>query len=103
MKADSKLPVLKKALDRLVGKGEILDIPVLSILASMALYFWLLFMTTWIILTEKQYEMLYLPLLPLLYMLTLLLGPCIDPRYCLAPVLCTPFMLAYLIHIKNTK
>ncbi len=103
VKPDSKLPALKKALDRLAGEGEILDIPVLSLLASMALYFWLLFMAAWILLAEKQFEMLYLPLLPLLYMMTLLLGPCIDLRYCLAPILCTPFMLAYLIHIKNTK
>ena len=103
VKRDSKLPVLKNTLDRLIGKGEILDTPVLSIQASMALYFWLLFLTTWIMLAEKQYEMLYLPLLPLMYMLTLLFGPCIDPRYCLAPVLCTPFVLAYLIHLKNTE
>ena len=101
MSQDSKLPSLESFYRELMGEGKILDIPVLSLLAVMAVYTWLLFAAFLMLIAKRKYECLILALLPLTYLATLLLGPCILPRYCLASIMCTPLVLAYLVHLAN--
>ena len=101
MSQDSKLPSLESFYRELMEEGRILDIPVLSLLAVMAVYTWLLFAAFLTLIAKRKYECLILALLPLTYLATLLLGPCILPRYCLAAVMCTPLVLAYLVHMAN--
>lgn len=101
MSQDSKLPSLESFYRELMEEGKILDIPVLSLFAVMAVYAWLLFAAFLTLIAKRKYECLILPVIPLTYLATLLLGPCILPRYCLAPVMCTPLVLSYLIHLAN--
>ena len=99
---DSKIPGLLRFSVWLTGpESHIFNIPVLATLSSMALYFWLLWGVVLVLLSKKRYEELFLPLLPWTYLLTLLFGPCILPRYCFASILCVPMLCAYLIHLAN--
>ena len=98
---ESKLPSLNSFYREQMEEGKILDIPVLSLFAVMAVYTWLLFAAFLTLIAKRKYECLILAALPLTYLATLLLGPCILPRYCLAAIMCTPLVLAYLVHLTN--
>lgn len=82
-------------LDRILFGADalILKIPVLSLLHHPAFYFWLLLGILAALLHTKQYAYLVLPLLPLGYLVTLFLGPCILPRYCLPGFYAAPVIL----------
>lgn len=102
-KPDSKLPALQQQYTRLLRDGKILDIPVLSLLAQPALYNWLMLAVAAILMYRKKYDYIILPLLPLCYSATLLLGPCILPRYCLHAMLCAPVLLGMCVHLHNNE
>ncbi len=97
------LPGLENIYRNLAGVGTLRNIPILSVLTSVAVYTWLMFMAFALLLARRRYELLFIPLLPLMYLATLLLGPCILPRYCLVAIISMPLILAWLIHLANTK
>ena len=99
----SLLPGLQNFYIELLQNGRILDIPLLRSLAAPALYFWLLFAAVIMLLARAKHELLFIPLLPLMYLATLLLGPCILPRYCLAAFASVPLIMAWLIHLRNEQ
>jgi len=103
LRQESRLPVLKDFYTRLMGEGKILDIPVVGLSASLSLYFWLIFAAVILLLHKRRYEFLFIPLLPLLYLATLFLGPCILPRYCLVAFFCMPMISAFLVHLANRR
>lgn len=100
---DSKLPALERLYRSGVEEGGIRDIPILSMLSQMSFYTWVLFAAFVLLLAKRRYELLFIPLLPLMYLATLLLGPCILPRYCFVAIACVPVILGWLVHLANTQ
>lgn len=98
---DGKLPAVESWYRKLMQEGGILHVPLLSLLALPSLYTWLVFFSLTLLAAKRKVNAVILPALPLLYLATLLLGPCILPRYCFPAILCTPPLLCYVVHLGN--
>lgn len=93
---DSKLPRLKNYFEKLFSKGYILKFPIVNLLFVPASYIWIIIAMSFLLIKNKQYEYLLLPIFLLSYAVTLLAGPCILPRYCMNFMLCVPLLLSFV-------
>ena len=94
----SLLPAWQKICLQLCQKGEILDVPIVSLLFIPAAYVWAIGMILIFMILSRNRLACALPLFLFCYIVTLLFGPCILPRYCMNFMLCTPILCLYYLH-----
>lgn len=90
---NSQLPRLEELLEDAYTKGYILKFPIVSLIFIPALYVWVIIAIGFILMKYKQYKYLVLPFFLLGYIVTLMAGPCILPRYCMNFIICVPFLV----------
>lgn len=92
----SKLPKLELFMERAFSDNEYQNLPIISLLFSPALYWWILLICTFVFVKTKAYE--YLSIAGFLWglYLTILLGPCILIRYLYPLVVCAPVLLCMM-------
>jgi len=98
---NSKLPALEALYRRFVQEGGIMQVPLLRTLAAPALYFWLIIAAAVMLIAKRKYELLLAVLFAMVYVVGLLLCPCILPRYVYAAIMSSPVIAALLIHLAN--
>lgn len=92
----SRLPGLEAFLERAFSANEYQKIPVVSLLFSPALYFWILVVcTVGFLQTGNRYQLMLTGFLWGLF-LTILAGPCILIRYMYPFVVCSPVLIGML-------
>lgn len=96
-KRESKLPGLDEALNSYAISVTQQDVPVLSMLISTGMVFWLMLLAAAAVIYAKKYKLL----IPLLLMFglwgTLMLGPIVLFRYAYPLMVCTPFLFAVIL------
>ena len=99
----SYFPALLSAYQKIVNGNSYYGWPVLSLLFKPAFYCWLLvlaFVSYWYLKKPKKQ---LLTLFPLLYLLTMLLGPVVNMRYVYPVTIVVPVLLAYIFCQEDKK
>ncbi len=91
----SYFPFLENIYEKAFSANEYQSIPVLSILFSPALYFWILLAIMLASLYLKRKNVMYVSLFAFAYYATMLLGPCALIRYMFPIVLTAPILIGY--------
>lgn len=97
----SFLPGLLKSYQKIVNGNCYYHWPVLNLLFKPAFYCWALVLTMISIWYMKEYNKLILTLLPLVYLLTLFLGPVVNLRYAYPIIVLIPFLTTW--SFSNTQ
>ena len=97
----SFLPGLLTAYQKIVNGNSYYGWPVLSLLFKPAFYCWLMLLAIVSFLYKKEPKKQLLPLLPLLYLLTLFLGPVVNFRYIYPITVVVPVLLAEALRVKE--
>lgn len=90
---NSFLPALETFYNKELEEGQILQIPVLSLLFRPAFYFWIIVVITMMFIRKGCCSESILAIYLLGYCVTLFGGPCILLRYCMNFMLCTPLLV----------
>lgn len=101
VKSKSYFPALKRGMEKLVTNNAYWKIPVLRLLFSPALYFWLHMFYFMYALWTKQYRLLTIAVYPMAVWLTCLLGPCALIRYAYPYVVSAPVLITAAIYLKT--
>lgn len=99
----SLLPQLEVLCEYLFSANYYQQIPFLSILCSLALYFWILVIITGYMWYQKDYKGLLPCSILLVYTLTLFLGPTAIVRYIYPVMICTPLLIGYVVKSKREE
>lgn len=91
---ESKLPRLESMLEETVSSNSFYRWPVVSNLFKPALYCWILFLSFLLFIYTKQRKQYLVLCYPLLYLMTMFLGPVVQVRYVLPLIVTTPVILA---------
>ena len=97
---ESKFPALEKVLEEIVSGNCFYDWPIISNLFKPALYCWILLLSMIAYIYTKQIDKLSIVLIPVVYLLTLYLGPVVQIRYVLPFIVLAPLMIAILLTDK---
>lgn len=93
---ESKLPVLENILERAFSANEYQKFPVMALLFSPALYFWILVVCTVGFLKMRNGYNFVMTGFLWCYFLTILAGPCILIRYMYPFLVCSPVLIGML-------
>lgn len=93
---DSKLPFLYSYYEAIVSDNSFMQVGLLKILFSPALYVWLLLAAFLVSMYRRNQCFIVLTSIPLLYWLTTLLGPCTLVRYIYPVITLLPLMICIL-------
>lgn len=96
VESKSFLPGLQKMYQKIVNGNSYYEWPVISMLFKPAFYCWTLLLVMVSLLYMKQNRKLMLCLLPLMYLLTLLLGPVVNFRYVYPIMVVAPVLVAWM-------
>jgi len=102
VKADSKSPMLKAFLEKLVSDNSFEKNPVFRLLFAPALYIWIVLFFVYLNILNREYEKNIALIIPIIYFLTLLLSPAILVRYMFPYFLIAPVLIGILI-TQNRK
>jgi len=97
---ESKFPQLEIVLEKIVSGNAFYNWPVASNLFKPSLYCWFVFLNLIMLQYTKQKKKGLIAVFPLLYLLTLLLGPVVNLRYVL-PIMVSVPLLVGLFMMKN--
>ena len=97
---ESKFPAFEEVMEEIVSGNCFYDWPVISNLFKPALYCWILLLSAIAYLYTKQSVKLTIVLIPVVYLLTLYLGPVVQIRYVLPFVVMAPVLLSILLTNK---
>lgn len=97
---ESKFPALEKGLEEIVSGNCFYYWPIISILFKPALYCWILLLSMIAYIYTKQIDKLSIVLIPVVYLLTLYLGPVVQIRYVLPFIVLTPVLIGVLLTDK---
>lgn len=89
----SKLPGLEALIERAFSNNEYQDWPVISLLFSPALYIWILFICTILVVKTKNRYYTFIVSFLWFLLLTTLAGPCVLIRYYYPFIVCSPVLL----------
>lgn len=92
----SKFPWLEEQLEKIVSGNAFYDWPVVSLLFKAAFYFWGLFVVFGGFLYLRKNQQALICAFPVLYMLTMLLGPVVQIRYLFPIMILLPVLTALL-------
>ena len=98
--ADSKIKPLEYAYEYLFTKNYYRNIPILHYLFQLALYFYLFFFSLMLCIIKNKKELYPLYIFILLYIGTMILGPCVLVRYAF-PYIATTIPLFFITLTKN--
>lgn len=96
----SKFPWLEEQLEKVVSGNAFYDWPIVSLLFKSAFYFWGLFLEFGAYLYLKKKRQALFAAFPVLYMMTMLLGPVVQIRY-LFPIMVTLPVLTGLLALPG--
>ena len=96
VESKSYIPALQSLCQKVINGNAYYDWPVLSILFKPAFYCWLLFLACCSYWYLKEPKKQMLSLFPLLYLLTLFLGPVVNIRYVYPIIIVAPILMAYI-------
>lgn len=100
--ADTKIKPVEKFYEEIVTHNAYKNIPIINILFSLALYFYLFFYSILLTITKKKYELLFTHIFIFLYIGTMLLGPCAIVRYAF-PYIATTIPLFFITLTNKNK
>lgn len=92
----SKFPQLEMFMEYAFSNNEYQNWPIISLLFSPALYFWILVISTLVFVKTKEYEFLSIAGFLWSIYFTILLGPCTVIRYLYPLVVCSPLLLCMM-------
>ena len=98
----SYLPGVEKWYSHVINGNSYYNWPIASQLMKPAVYFWLFVLSIFICIYKKKKEGIALFAYPVFYMLTMLLGPCVNFRYMYPFIVAVPMMLAFVLSDKKT-
>lgn len=93
IESDSKLPLLKNILLKLLVDNKYQNLPVLSLLFFPAMYVWMLLLCTISMWRAKRKEYALICCFLVGMVATLFVGPCVQVRYIYPVIVCTPLLL----------
>lgn len=102
VESNSLLPGLLSIYQKIVNGNSYYGWPVLSILFKPAFYSWLLVLCFFSYRYVKEPKKQLLALFPLLYLLTMLLGPVVNMRYAYPIMIVVPVLLAHVWEREHT-
>lgn len=97
---DSFLPGYYEYL-RNADHGVVANLPIVSTLISNAFPFWVIIVTSFLLVTQKRRKMLIFPIIMLVYLVALFFGPVVTARYVLPLTVCVPLTVC-LLFLDNT-
>ena len=97
----SYLPKLELWYSHVVNGNAYYEWPVVSQLMKPALYFWLLVLSIFVCIYKRKKEGIVLFAYPVFYMLTMLLGPCVNFRYMYPFIAAVPMLIAFVYSRKE--
>ncbi len=92
----SKFPQLEMFMEYAFSNNEYQNWPIISLLFSPALYFWILVISTLAFVKTKEYDFLSIAGFLWSIYFTILLGPCTVIRYLYPLVVCSPLLLCMM-------
>lgn len=99
---ESKFPQLESFMERAFSDNEYQNWPIISLLFSPALYFWILVISTAVFAKTKEYKFLSITGFLWGIYITILLGPCVVIRYLYPLVVSSPLLLCMMrISVRN--
>ena len=90
----SYLPSVRKVYTHIVNGNSYLDHPLISVLMKPAFYFWLFVFACFAALYKKNKKSIIIFAYPLFYMMTMMLGPCVNFRYMYPFIITVPVLIA---------
>ena len=93
VESDSKLPLLKELMNRIIKTDFYLEIPIIGILFCPAFYFWIVLYFIMIACHKKYKSLACSGIILFGYHFTTLLGPCALLRYMYPLIICMPFVV----------
>lgn len=104
IESESKLPALEAAYLKLFAENKYQSLPVLSLLFPAASYVWMLLLCTIAMWGAKRKEYALVVGFLIGIVATLIVGPCVLPRYIYPVMICAPLLLCMTINaIKAAK
>ena len=91
----SYLPKVEAWYSHVVNGNAYYNWPVVSQLMKPAVYFWLFVLSIFVCIYKRKKEGIVLLAYPIFYMLTMLLGPCVNFRYMYPFIAVVPMLLAF--------
>lgn len=96
------IPGIHSLYSKIINQNKYMNVPIVSILFKPAFYCWLLIFSFVMGLYLKKKKNVLITLWPILYLMTLFLGPVVNFRYVYPMVVVVPLLLFYLNH-KESK
>ena len=92
----SYLPKVEAWYSHVVNGNAYYNWPIVSQLMKPAVYFWLFVLSIFVCIYKKKKEGIALFAYPVFYMLTMLLGPCVNFRYMYPFIVAVPMLIAFV-------
>jgi hypothetical protein len=100
---DSKIPSLRQKYCHMINGNSYYNWPVVTLLMRPAFYFWLFVLAVFAAVYKRSRKSIAVFAYPFFYMLTMLLGPCVNFRYMYPYVIAVPVLIAFLVGEKKTS
>lgn len=99
----SYLPGLEKIYSHIVNGNSYYDWPVISQLMKPALYFWIFVLVIFTAFYKRSRKSVIVLTYPVMYFMTMLLGPCVNFRYMYPFIVVVPFLAAFVLSEKDSS
>ncbi len=99
----SFLPSVEKMYSHIVNGNSYYKWPIVSVLMTPAFYFWFFILDLFIVLYKKSRKGIVIFSYPFFYLMTMILGPCVNFRYIYPFIVALPILTAFVFSEKKTE